>query len=128
YARKASPGFRNYNHHFVGASRPDRIQDQIRVRDWPDRGYDAAPGTNAPSADSELPDSFNRPPLPENEAFAPWRLSNLGRYHSVTELGNLHDPVMWVPTPPAGVVFSPTSPTTHLYGPLRDTSLKSLPR
>lgn len=128
YRLKASPGFRNYDHDKATPSQPDRFKDQTRVRDWPDRGYDSALGTAAPHSDAEAPDAFNPPPAPENEALAPWRLSNLGRFHSVTELGNLHDPVMWVPVPADPVIdFSVTRPTTHLFGTLRNTSLESLP-
>lgn len=128
YRLKASPGFRNYDHDKVTPSQPDRFKDQTRVRDWPDRGYDSALGTAAPHSDAEAPDAFNQPPVPESEAFAPWRLSNLGRFHSVTELGNLHDPVMWVPVPAdPSLGFSVTKPTTHLFGTLRNTSLESLP-
>jgi len=44
------------------------------------------------------------PPAPGNPGMAPWRISNEGRYYSVTELGNIYDPVMWRPNfspPPA---------------------------
>lgn len=128
YLRRATPGFRNVDHHRVITTRKDRMRDQARVRDWPDRGYDSPHhSSTAPDSNAELPDSFNTTHDPKLEAFAPWRISNLGRFHSVTELGNLHDPVLWIPQPEAGVPFSATSPTTHLYGTLRDGPLKSLP-
>ncbi len=128
YRLKASPGFRNYDHDKAVPSQPDRFKDQTRVRDWPDRGYDSALGTAAPHSDAEAPDAFDQPHVPEHEAFAPWRLSNLGRFHSVTELGHLHDPVMWAPIPEdPDVDFGLTRPNTHLFGTLRSRSLESLP-
>src|SRR5690606_15837262 len=55
YRLKASPGFRNYDHDKATPSQPDRFKDQTRVRDWPDRGYDADLGTAAPHSDAEAP-------------------------------------------------------------------------
>lgn len=127
YSLKATPGFRNYDHDKVNANRPDQVTDQVRVRDWPDRGYDSALGGSAPGTDQELPDAFHQAPSVDREAMAPWRISNLGRYHSVTELGHLHDPVMWVPDPGGGSGFSITKPSSMLYGTMRATSLRSLP-
>lgn len=128
YATKATPGFRNFDHDKVTAAQPDRFKDQTRVRDWPDRGYDSAllVATN-PDSDLETPDQFNRPQSAEERSFAPWRISNLNRFHSVTELGHLHDPVMWIPGPDQGPDSLVSKQTTQRYNLLRDTSLKNLP-
>ncbi len=125
YRLKGTPGHRNYDHDKVKPDndRGDWFKDQTRVRDWPDRGYDAALGTPAPNTDAEMPDSFNLPHDPATEAFAPWRLSNAGRFHSITEFGNLHDPVMWI----AGTEALVSAQSAQRFDSLRDTSLKSLP-
>ena len=122
YRLKGSPGTRNYDHSKVNAGRPDWFKDQTRVRDWPDRGYDKAHGPNYPADDTELPDTFNPPWTDDDGAFAPWRISNLGRYFSVTELGNLHDPVMWTPGPPT--ILTQNAQRFENY---RNTTLKNLP-
>jgi len=94
YRNHASPGSRNFSQQSVPSSRTDCFSDQTRVRDWPDRGYDNPIGIQ-PSSDSLLPidTAFI---LPTDPRHAPWRISNSERYFSVTELGNIHDPVMWV--------------------------------
>lgn len=127
YQTQATPASRNYDHGHVDDSHPDWIGDQTRVRDWPDRGYESAVGVAVPSSDQELPDAFNHPANEEEEAFAPWRISNLARYFSVTELGNLHDPAMWIPGPVETPDFSLTKPSTHRFDLLRNTWLASLP-
>lgn len=128
YATKATPGFRNFDHEKVTPGQPDRFKDQTRVRDWPDRGYDdELPTFTAPDDDSESPDQFNHPLFSEANGRAPWRISNLIRYHSPTELGNLHDPVMWIPGPDKGPDSLVEKQTTQRYDLLRNTSLKSLP-
>jgi hypothetical protein len=122
YRLKGSPGTRNYDRSKVNGGRPDWFKDQTRVRDWPDRGYDKAHGPNYPADDAELPDAFNLPWTDDDGAFAPWRISNLGRYFSVTELGNLHDPVMWTPGPPT--ILTQNAQRFENY---RNTTLKNLP-
>lgn len=125
YRLKATPGFRNFDHDKVEADqRPDWFKDQTRVRDWPDRGYDAELSPeSSPDSDAEAPRDFNQPALPEAANFAPWRLSNLGRFHSVTELGNLHDPAMWIPR--SGPLAS--SQSEQRFEVWREAGLKSLP-
>lgn len=127
YRLKGTPASRNYDHDKVGADRPDWIRDQTRVRDWPDRGYESAIGVSFPSSDQDLPDAYNHPANEGEEAFTPWRISNLARYYSVTELGNLHDPVMWIPGPVGTPDFSLTKPSTRRFDVLRNTWLASLP-
>lgn len=128
YHLKSSPGFRNFDHDKVTTAQPDRFKDQTRVRDWPDRGYDTeVSNSTAPNSNAQAPDAFNQPASPEEASYAPWRISNLGRFFSVTELGHLHDPVMWVPGPATGPDSIVAKQATQRYQLLRDTSLKSLP-
>ncbi len=122
YRLKGSPGSRNYDRSKVNAERLDWFKDQTRVRDWPDRGYDKPHGPYYPANDMELPDTFNLPQPPDDGALAPWRISNLGRFYSVTELGNLHDPAMWMPLPPSISLQREQRFDAH-----RNTALKSLP-
>lgn len=119
YKTKASPGGRNFDSDKVTKGRPDVLKDQVRVRQWPDGGYDnnVIP---SPSADTDLPTSFNS--VSEAER-APWRISQLGRLYSLTELGNLHDPVMWQIVP--GPIV--TKPLLQKYDNIHSTHLKSLP-
>ncbi len=127
YRLRSSPGSRNFDSSKVASSRPDQMGDQTRVRDWPDRGYENPHGPLFPTSEAALPDSFHSPPNKGNASFAPWRISNLGRFFSVTELGNLHDPVMWVSADQSTPNFGLTRPTTFLYDKSRNTTLKSLP-
>lgn len=137
YSSKGSPGGRNFDSSKVSDQRRGQMGDQLRVRDWPDRGYDIPPLLASPTSDinptgsdfpdAELPDAFNQAPQAGDAAFAPWRISNLGHFFSVTELGHLHDPVMWVSADPSVPNFALTKPTTFLYDESRHTTLKSLP-
>jgi hypothetical protein len=128
YRLKATPASRNFDHDKVSAAQPDRFKDQARVRDWPDRGYDAAPSSSSiPDSDAEAPDRFNRPANIAETSFAPWRISNQRRFFSVTELGHLHDPVMWIPGPASGPNSLIAKQANQRYGLLRDAQLKSLP-
>jgi len=127
YKLRGTPGFRNYDHDKVTSSQRDRFKDQLRVRDWPDRGYDIAVGTTAPTNDNQSPDTIGAASMAGGEQFAPWRISNSGRFYSITELGNLHDPVMWIPGPVSGFDSVVTKQSTQRFDLLRNTTLKSLP-
>lgn len=116
YDRKGSPAYRNFDSDKAGR---DWYKDEIRIRDWPDGGYDSEVIPEAPEND-EMPDTFTSVEDPE---LAPWRISNEGRFFSVTELGNLHDPVMWV----AGDSSAMSKQSSQLFSTYRDSHLKSLP-
>ncbi len=97
YTRDASPGGRNFRFDKVEApSRTDVFRDQQHLLDWPDRGYESDPPP-APAKDSTVtPDAVPAAPnFADQVNFAPWRISNLGRLYSLSELGNIHDPHMW---------------------------------
>ncbi|MEC5125270.1 hypothetical protein VSU19_00790 [Verrucomicrobiales bacterium BCK34] len=104
YRNRATPGFRNFDHSKVNHSdRKNVIKDQTRVRDWPDGGFDnGVPSSTLPDDDEQLPDQFNPAPgAPErfDRNRAPFQISNEGVFFSVSELGNLRDPVMWSSVP-----------------------------
>lgn len=119
YKNKASPGGRNVDEDKVKKGREDVLKDQARVRDWPDGGYDNTV-IPSPSADTELPSSFTNTSDPN---LAPWRLSQRKHFFSVTELGNLYDPVMWTLVPSSVL----TKQTAQTYSLIRSTHLESLP-
>ena len=77
------------------------IYGEVFVSRWGDRGHDGPlgvyPGSNAFSP-------FHPTVLAKKPAYttaqrlsAPMRISNAGRYFSVTELGNIYDPIFWDP-------------------------------
>lgn len=87
-----------------------KVYGRVMPSEWPDGGHNTSYGS-LPSAVSagkgrargderispDDPQFFKD--LPKTEPLkAPLRISNLGRFYSATELGNIYDPVMWVPT------------------------------
>lgn len=92
YVNAATPGARNMNR--SAPAERDGYSDVVHVWGWPDGGYD----TPVPAFQLKGPvDPDQVAPAPLMRSLAPWRISNHGRYYSVTELGNIHDPVMWKP-------------------------------
>lgn len=138
YRNHSSPGLRNLSTEAMNSRSSDKkdlYADQIRVREWPDGGYDNALAVDAsgefgsgfgrtPRSDEDVPTDF---PLPTDPNRAPWRISNLGRFFSVTELGNLHDPVMWVYGDVGGGSDVTNSIEDQDYSDYRSIHLKSLP-
>lgn len=96
YAEGATPGGRNMRKN-VKAD-PVRAYAETLVRLWPDGGHDIEPGNTPPSSLSD-PDNLSKYPIkdPGSPPKSPQRISNAGRYFSVTELGNIFDPHMWKP-------------------------------
>jgi hypothetical protein len=92
YLEAATPGTRNVNR----SAPPGRegYSDVVHLWGWPDGGYDTPV---PPFQLQETMDPDQVPAAPLVKALAPWRISNHGRYYSVTELGNIYDPVMWKP-------------------------------
>ncbi|MBC7980726.1 MAG: pilus assembly PilX N-terminal domain-containing protein [Armatimonadetes bacterium] len=66
--------------------------NQVRLQEWADRGSNSSPGTSAGS-DSKRPTEVIYPA--NQPEMAPAFISNLGRYHSLGELGNIYDPAQW---------------------------------
>ncbi|MEM7147789.1 MAG: hypothetical protein AAF591_21990 [Verrucomicrobiota bacterium] len=105
YARDSSPGGRNFREEKMDEN-GERFSDEVRFRDWPDRGFDGPRGrvpSVIPPDDPEgkwLEDEVNglisdTHRVQGRPGMAPRRISNEGRLYSLSELGNIHDPVMW---------------------------------
>ncbi len=121
YDKKASPGYRNFDTDKAGR---DYYKDETRVRDWPDGGYDGDVPPSVPT-DDQMPDALTPPD--NDPELAPWRISNEGRFFSVTELGNIYDPVMWIAGPVGKGDSVLTKQSTQLFDEHRDTHLRNLP-
>jgi hypothetical protein len=105
YVSSATPWSRNANR---SAGSRDGYSDIVRSWAWADGGYDTAipafnlrPSRTGPPLDPDDPRlraaAQTRREAGYEAAMAPWRISNTGRYYSVTELGNIYDPIMWRP-------------------------------
>lgn len=112
YPDNYSPNRRNirwgtiYNNDAAEKSKP---YGRVMPSEWPDGGHNSAYESNSFYTTDERvnpddsrffpsPSSILRnPPVEE----APMRLSNMGRFHSATELGRVYDPLMWENSMPA---------------------------
>lgn len=129
--KNASPGGRNLHHSLlagVSSKNPkDTFKIHARVREWPDGGYDndiidgLKSETERPRNSVSLSDS-NR---------APWKISNQHVLFSLSELGNLHDPIMWAYGPTSGLpndeLVLKNQVKAQSFDKLRSEYLKSLP-
>ncbi|MDQ8192040.1 hypothetical protein [Roseibacillus persicicus] len=106
YPQNYSPGRRNVRWGSIGKFDPDALHGRMLVSEWPDGGHDSSFDLSTfhkrGSGSSEralLPLSNDLYPNQEDVATEPSKapvfLSNLGRYFSETELGNIYDPQMW---------------------------------
>ncbi|MFZ9935426.1 MAG: hypothetical protein ACO3JG_00050 [Luteolibacter sp.] len=113
YPQNYSPNRRNIREGtvYTSASRHNLVYGRVLPSEWPDGGHDSPFGGNniyslagmtagAFSDDHRInpddPRFYNQlPDLSLGPEEAPTRLSNLGRFLSVTELGRTYDPVMW---------------------------------
>lgn len=77
---------------------------RVMPSEWPDGGHDSAVGNFLPKGVNVydldiLPTDLNAFPLlpavNQKAGNAPQRISNVGKFSSVTELGHIFDPVMW---------------------------------
>ena len=104
FPRNYSPGRRTVRYAIVRGGDEDTLHGRMLVSEWPDGGHDASFNVGSfhkrtgTSSDRALrPDSstlYTGDEEPES-AKAPVFVSNLGRYFSETELGNIYDPLMW---------------------------------
>lgn len=110
YPNNFSPNRRNIR---MGIYSPDnnRTIGRVLPSEWPDGGHDSPFGTDTVygllgMSESDFdrnnliepddPGFYKQPPdTTDDEKKSPTRLSNSGRYYSVTELGRVYDPVMW---------------------------------
>ncbi len=110
-----------WGRHYVSDASTSGIQDwfisEARHSTWPDGAHNSdlafpiasVPPPNSSGAEatrnknSTAPDDIpveDRPPISPSKA--PARISNVGFYASLTELGNIHDPIQWRPQWSAG--------------------------
>ena len=104
YPRNYNPGRRTVRYAIVRNGNEDELYGRMLVSEWPDGGHDAGFAVNSfhkktgTTSDRALrPDSdtlYKGDVEPESDK-APVFISNLGRYFSETELGNIYDPLMW---------------------------------
>ena len=102
YPENASPNRRNVRLAIYRDDDPDKPKVYARMlpSEWPDGGHNAAVGYWSPgtSDKTEMTDpKFAFPYDPEQQYAAPQVISNLGRFHSATELGRVFDPIMHAP-------------------------------
>ena len=111
YPHNFSPNRRNIREGSVYSNNNNRIYGRVLPSEWPDGGHDSPFGTtsmhglfNMTAAtykddhriEPDDPRFFNQlPSLALGSQEAPTRLSKLGYFLSVTELGRIYDPVMW---------------------------------
>ncbi|MBK1833322.1 hypothetical protein [Roseibacillus ishigakijimensis] len=101
YPQNYTPGRRNVRYGSIGNS-PDAPYGRVLPSEWPDGGHDASFDLDSFKANdsqdrSIRPDApnFVQMKLPADPDTAPMFVSNLGRFISETELGNVFDPIMW---------------------------------
>ncbi len=104
YPENISPGRRNIRRKSIYDTDPNPAKryhyGRVMPSEWPDGGHDSPTGTFAVTTDNtKFPTDKTvwptKPtPLAQN---APQRISNLGRFYSATELGNVYDPLLWRP-------------------------------
>jgi type II secretory pathway pseudopilin PulG len=121
YPVNASPGRRNVRRGGLGpttntydkdsAEKP-KFYARVLPSEWPDGGHnspiDAFPvrtDSRVIPTDTSLATGWPSPPVPVKEN-APQRISNLGLFYSATELGNIYDPIMWLPVYPNSSKFN----------------------
>jgi Tfp pilus assembly protein PilV len=113
YPLNASPGRRNVRRGGLGPitdtydrDTPEKPKFYARVlpSEWPDGGHDSPVDAFPVRSDVRIlptddlrANGWPDPPPPAKEN-APQRISNLGLFYSATELGNIYDPIMWLPT------------------------------
>ncbi len=111
YPQNYSPNRRNIREGSVYNNNVNLVYGRVLPSEWPDGGHDSPFGSNNVYSlvglssgafeddhriEPDAPGFFNQlPDLTLGREEAPTRLSNLGRFLSVTELGRVYDPVMW---------------------------------
>lgn len=101
YANGASPWGRNYRQN-VQNQGYDVLYGVAHPAYWGDKGHEVPEVGVSPSTDRYHPFSAlvlaaRKPYETWHAALAPVRISNSGRYFSVTELGSVYDPLFWKP-------------------------------
>lgn len=103
YPNNYSPGRRNVRWGSIASVNPGTLHGRLLVSSWPDGGHDSSfafdqdfhqirSGSEGLRPDDEV---LYLRDIPAESSRAPTFLSNLGRFVSETELGNVFDPIMW---------------------------------
>ena len=104
YPQNYSPGRRTVRYGSIARHNEDALHGRMLVSEWPDGGHDASfdvssfhKRSSSPADRALRPDSsvLYTGDVDAESMKAPLFVSNLGRYFSETELGNIYDPIMW---------------------------------
>ena len=103
YPQNYSPGRRTVRYGSIARFDEDALFGRLLVSEWPDGGHDASFDLSSfHSVSSDESERRIRPDDPQlypgdlsEPSKAPQYISNLGRFVSETELGNIYDPHMW---------------------------------
>lgn len=111
YPQNYSPNRRNIREGTIYNGNNFQVYGRVLPSEWPDGGHDSPFGTANMSGllgmtqtsfndDHRIQPDDNRffnqlPSLANGAEEAPTRISNRGRFFSITELGHAYDPVMW---------------------------------
>ena len=75
---------------------PTRFFGRVLPSEWPDGGHNSQVGSwSVTKTETILPTDTRYNYDSTDEFTAPLRISNAGRFFSPTELGHIHDPLMW---------------------------------
>ncbi len=111
YPENYSPNRRNVRFGTIyrddGSTKP-KTHGRVMPSEWPDGGHNSTydsnlfytTSTNYNPDDPRFFPSATSPLRNPTAHEAPTRLSNIGRFHSATELGRVYDPLMWNVAPP----------------------------
>ncbi|MEY5012476.1 MAG: hypothetical protein RLY69_191, partial [Verrucomicrobiota bacterium] len=80
-----------------------KVHGRVMPSEWPDGGHNSSYESNEFFATDERINPDDPRFFPNDDSIlrnpevaeAPMRISNLGRFYSVTELGRIYDPIMW---------------------------------
>ncbi|MGJ8724950.1 MAG: hypothetical protein ACSHYB_10375 [Roseibacillus sp.] len=104
YPQNYSPGRRTVRYGSIGRHDEDALHGRVLVSQWPDGGHDssfelgsfhkAGSGTSDRALRPDSPDLYTED-IEAEPLKSPLFVSNLGRFFSESELGNVYDPHMW---------------------------------
>ncbi len=103
YPQNYTPGRRTVRYGSIARFNEDALHGRLLVSEWPDGGHDDDFGvadfhqqTNTDASRQLSPDATSLYTGDTSDpSTAPQFISNLGRFVSETELGNIYDPHMW---------------------------------
>ncbi|MBC8128571.1 MAG: hypothetical protein H8M99_15640 [Gloeobacteraceae cyanobacterium ES-bin-144] len=126
YPANFSPNRRNVRLGNIYNNNVNTIYGRVLPSEWPDGGHDSPFGANSVAgllglSDGAFDDDYridpddarfynSLPDLSKGNYEAPMRISNRGRFYSVTELGRIHDPLMWQVRSASELTNAPAQP------------------